>query len=289
MDTLLFFYVVPLLVLSGLTSMTEAALFSVPLSRVHVAVEQKRRWASSLLRLKQDLRRPIATIVILNNAVNIVGSAYIGRKSAEVFSSGIWADGRFGAVTPTLIETFVGVFTALLTFLVIIFAEIILKTVGERFSEAISLFVARPVTMLTHVFHPFLWAVERMTGSLHVEGRAGVSEEEISAMAKIADAEGGITDDEGELIQNVFTLNDTPAKDIMTHRLKVAFLPAERKLGEIRLDELVHEYSRILVAEQGDLDHINGVVLQSMSHRRHAVFSRHVSCYRAVQQYRSFV
>ena len=79
-----------------------------------------------------------------------------------------------------LIETFVGVFTALLTFLVIIFAEIIPKTVGELFSEAISLFVARPVTMLTHVFYPFLWAVERMTGSLHVEGRAGVSEEEIS-------------------------------------------------------------------------------------------------------------
>ena len=137
MATLLLF-VFLLLLLSGLASMTEAALFSVPLSSVHLAVEQQKRWADRLLRIKEDLRRPIATIVILNNAVNIVGSIWVGQLSVQLFGDGDVSTDRI-----------LGTVSACLTFLVILFAEIVPKTLGERFCDSVSLCAAGPVLFLS--------------------------------------------------------------------------------------------------------------------------------------------
>ncbi len=257
MTTLLLFYVLPLLVFSGLTSMIEAALFSVPISRVHVAVEQKRRGARRLLAIQENLQRPIATIVILNNAINIVGSSYIGRASVEVLRASTWIE-SFGDRS-TALETAVGAFTALLTLLVIVFAEIIPKTIGERFAEPISLVASGPVRFLTAAMFPLVVLIEQISSPFARKEAPPVSEEEISAMARVANTSGSITVDEGELIQNAFTLNDRTAKDLMTHRLELSYLAADTKLGDLNPAELHSDYSRILVADEGDLDKINGV------------------------------
>ncbi len=243
MTTLLLFYVVPLLVLSGLTSMTEAALFSVPVSQVHLAVDRKHRLAEHLLRIKEDLRRPIATIVILNNTVNIVGSIYIGSQAAKLFKS----EG-------------VGIFSACLTFLVIVFAEIAPKTIGEKYCGTVSLYAAPVVQLMTQILLPLIWVIEKIVRPLTGKEEPKVSsEDEINVLAQLANRSGEITQEESDLVQKVFRLNDITAKDIMTHRVEISSFPADMKLREIDRDELQTEHSRILVVEEGDLDRIVGI------------------------------
>ena len=67
-----------LILISGLVTMVEAAIFSVPMSKVHLAVDQKRHGARRLLQIKEHLQRPVAAMVILNNGINILGSIFYG-------------------------------------------------------------------------------------------------------------------------------------------------------------------------------------------------------------------
>ena len=101
---------------SGVCSMSEAAILSLPLVRARILVEKKRKHAKDVLYLKENITSTIASIVVVNNAVNIVGSIFIGQLVAA----------RFG-------NQWLGVASTVLTFSIIIVAEIIPKTLGERY------------------------------------------------------------------------------------------------------------------------------------------------------------
>ncbi|MGQ9590335.1 MAG: hemolysin family protein [Planctomycetota bacterium] len=245
MSTLLLFGAALLLV-SGIVSMTEAAIFSVPRSEVQLAVERKVRGARRLAAIKANIARPVAAIVIVNNAVNIGGSILLGRVAAEVFGS-----------------AWIGVFTAAFTFLVILAGEIIPKTIGEQFAGPIALRAAALVTVLTKLLHPVIVAVEAFVRPIGRLRRPRVTaEDEIRALARLGRDSGAIDRHESELIRRAFLLNDVTAKDIMTHRLKVSSLPAELRLADLRPEEIESLHSRILVTEGGDLDKTSGVVHQ---------------------------
>lgn len=226
--------------------MTEAALFSVPLSKVHLAVDKKRHGSNHLLRIKENMQRPVATLVVLNNCINIAGSIAVGLLAQEVFG-----------------RSWLAVFTAVLTFLVIIFAEIIPKTVGERLCEPISLAAAPTLTAITRLLAPVIWIVEKMTRPFARKGPAGVaSEDEIRVLARIGGKAGHIDGHETELIGRAFRLNDVTARDIMTHRLKLSTLPDGKPLADLKPEDIDLCHSRILVVENDDLDKINGIVYQ---------------------------
>ena len=244
----LFLLVVGLIVSSGFTSMSEAALFSVNLSRVYLARDEGRIGARRLLSIKQDIQRPVATLVILNNIINISGSIFVGGVASETFGSA-------GA----------GIFAGVLTLLVILFAEIVPKTIGERYSLTIGLTVAAPLLALTRLFAPLIWLIERVTKPFagKVDEQEGVtSEDEIRLLASLGKDEGLITQHESELIRKAFHLDDVTAQEIMTHRMKLATLDGDLRLSDLDLDELGKGYSRILVTEDGDIDRVNGVVYQ---------------------------
>jgi len=232
-----------LLLLSGLTSMVEAAIFSVPLTRVHLAHDQKRRGSNRLRRIKTDIQRPVAALVILNNCINIGGSIFVGFLASEEFGKNI------------------AVFSAALTFLVIIFAEIIPKTIGERFCDGIALAAAPPLLVVTALLSPLIWIIEKITRPFARKGQqVFTSEEEIRTLAHIGNEAGEISGHESELIHRAFLLNDATARDIMTHRLKLSTLPADKHLSELKPDKLDFSHSRLLVTDGGDIDRIQGVV-----------------------------
>src|SRR5690606_22828521 len=129
-----------LILASGLTSMTEAAFLSAPLGKIEVAVREKRRGARRLLRIKEHLHRPLSALLILNNAINIGGSIFVGFLAESVFA-----------------DRWLAAFTAGMTFLVIVFAEIIPKTLGERFSTTVGLFAAPILLIITGVLSPIIW------------------------------------------------------------------------------------------------------------------------------------
>jgi len=235
-----------LILTSGLVTMVEAAVFSVPLSRVHLAVDQKKRGARRLLQTKENLQRPVAAMVILNNGINILGSIYIGQTAATVFGSRM-----------------LGLFSAMLTLLIIVFAEIIPKTLGERFAYPVALASAPWLHFTTQLLFPLIWLIELLTR--HFAGsRSGhfASEDEIRLLASLGHHAGTISRHESELIRRAFLLNDVTAKDMMTHRLQVSYLPLEKPLSELKPQDVEPLHSRILVAAEGDLDKIEGVVYQ---------------------------
>ncbi len=230
---------------SALCSGTEAALFSASLVRVRQLAETKKPAALALLRIREQMTRPIATIVILNNIANIVGSIVVGSIAGSVLGN-----------------EWLGAFSGLLTFLVIIFSEIIPKTLGERFSERISLTVAQPVLTLTLLFTPILWLLEKLTAPITQGNRLPTTNEaEIQLLARIGHQEGIIESDESEMIQRVFRLNDATAESLMTPRVNMTYLHADETLGEAKDDILRSQHTRIIIVSE-DVDHVLGLALK---------------------------
>ncbi len=228
---------------SALWSMIEAALFSVTLNRAKILREKKRLGSFSLVRLKENMHSTIAVIVIFNNIFNIVGSMIVGIVALDVLG-----------------RTWIGFVSAILTFLVIIFSEILPKNIGTKYAVVISLFVAKPIVWIVKILSPLVWFLDLFTKPFWTK-RERVSEEEIKMLSHLGHMEGSIEADEKEMIQKVFTLNDLTAKDIMTPRTVVEALEANDTLKELKDSIYSLPHSRLPVYED-DLDNIIGVCHQ---------------------------
>ena len=237
--------VLVVLIGSGLCSGTETALLSVPDVRARQLAADGSRSGRALLAIKSSIARPISAIVVLNNIFNIVGSIAVGIIAAEEFG-----------------EQWVGVVSGVLTFLVILFSEIAPKTLGERYAERVSLAVAVPVRGLTWLMTPVVVIFEVLMRPLTRGDRSpSISEAEIRILARIGYSEGVLEDDEVEMIQRVFLLNDRRARDLMTPRTAVTWLDADLEVAAARDQIVASEHSRIVIAE-GDLDHACGVAFK---------------------------
>jgi CBS domain containing-hemolysin-like protein len=146
--------------------------------------------------------------------------------------------------------------------LVIIFSEIIPKTLGERYAERISLWAARPVLGLTYLLTPLVWTIEKITAPI-TKGKTSptTNEAEIKLLAKIGRQEGIIEADESEMIQRVFRLNDVTAVDLMTPRVAMTYLRGHLTLVEAKESIKTSPHSRIIVT--GDsIDDVLGIALK---------------------------
>ncbi|NES25000.1 MAG: HlyC/CorC family transporter, partial [Symploca sp. SIO3E6] len=195
--------------------------------------------------IRQKMNRPIATVVILNNIFNIVGSIVIGSMAAKVLG-----------------DAWLGLFSAILTFLIIVCSEIIPKTLGERYAENLSLSVAIPLKFLTVLFTPLVWLMEKVTTPF-TQGKKipTTNEAEIRFLATIGRQEGVIEDDEAEMIQRVFRLNDLTAADLMTPRVIVTYLRGNSTLAEVKQETIRSQHTRIIVIKDS-LDQVMGLVLK---------------------------
>lgn len=240
---LFIFIIILVVVLSGLFSGLEAALFAVPESRVHVLLKNKIRGAQALAKIKDNIQRPIIIIVVGNNIANIVGSIVVGAMAASMFGS-----------------TALGLISAGLTLAIIVFGEIIPKTVGEHHNEPIALFAAPLLLYLTKILSPVIWMLEQVTKHLTKESIA-ISEEDVQVLSEIGHSEGTIEDDEREMIARVFTLNDLTAKDILTPRTVVSSLQKDQTVASLRSEIMKIEYSRLPIYDE-DVDNMVGIVLR---------------------------
>lgn len=237
--------VLVVLIGSALCSGTETALLSINDVRAQQLAESGSRRARTLAHVKANLARPISAIVVLNNIFNIVGSIAVGRVAANEFG-----------------DAWVGVVSGVLTFLVILFAEILPKTLAERYAERVSLWVAIPVRALTTVLTPLVVLFEWVMSPLTRGDRApSTNEAEIRLLADMGRTEGMLEHDEVEMIKRVFQLNDRIADELMTPRTAVTWIDGSRTIQAAREEILASEHSRIVVAD-GDLDHVTGVALK---------------------------
>ncbi|HEY9878244.1 MAG TPA: hemolysin family protein [Leptolyngbyaceae cyanobacterium] len=230
---------------SALCSGSETALLSVSPIRVRQLAQSNRPAALALLKIREKINRPISTLVIFNNLFNILGSIVIGALASSVLN-----------------DALLGLFSGLLTFLIIIFGEILPKTFGERHAEAVSLTVAPAIVGLTFLFTPLVLIIEQVTAPF-VKGQKKpiTNETEIQLLARLGHQEGMIEADELEMIQQVFRLNDVTAGDLMTPRVTLTYLYGELTLADATPDIVASQHSRILVVGES-LDDVLGIALK---------------------------
>ncbi|MEA2088524.1 MAG: hemolysin family protein [Patescibacteria group bacterium] len=219
---------------SALFSGIEVALFSVPMGKAMALVKQKKSGAKSLLEVKKRISRPITVIVIFNNIVNISGSILVGVTVSRILG-----------------DSWLGIISALFIFLVIIFGEIIPKSIGENHAEKIGLIVAKPILMATKIFTPIVWLFEKITNKFSSK-KITISEDEIKILSHIGRVEGTIERDEQEIIQNVFRMNDLCARDIMTPRSVMIAFEYNKTLFELKDKIYNSSHSRVPIFEKDD-------------------------------------
>ncbi len=239
----LFSTIIIVLAGSAVCSMIEAALFSISLGKAKILFEQKKIGSVSLVKVKENMHRSITVIVIFTNIFNIVGSMIVGLMAVDILGS-----------------AWIGVVSGTFTFLVIVFSEILPKTLGTTYSVPIALYTAKPLLLAVKIFSPVVWFIDLFTKPFWVKKRI-ISEEEIKILSHLGHIEGSIEADEKEMIQKVFTLNDLTARDIMTPRTVIEALEADEILNNLEKEIYSLPHSRLPVYDD-DLDNIIGVCHQ---------------------------
>lgn len=240
-----FFLLLGLFVLlSGVFSGAEIALFSVPLTRAKALANEGVRGAQALARLKSNPERLLVTLLICNNVVNIAAASVATYAATEAFGS-----------------AGIGIATGGMTLLILFFGEIIPKTYAAAHALKLSLLTAPMFLWLTRLALPIVLPFEAVSRLVLPSSATipSVTESEIRALTLLGHQAGAIEEHERELIERAFALDSTRAWAVMTPRTEIFAWPAERKLGEIATELRDVPYSRIPV-HGASLDDITGVL-----------------------------
>ena len=228
--TLLLIFLLGAMAVSFLCSLLESVLMSTPISYISMKEDEGDRDAIRFAKLKDNPDRPLTAILALNTIANTIGAAGVGQQATLVFGSQ-W----FGLVS------------ALMTLLILIFSEIIPKTIGSYHWKNL-LWLSRIMNALVFILYPLVWLVEKIRRPLAGdEPDTGISREEVSAMANMGEEEGVIDNSENKVIQNIIKLDDIKAYDVMTPRVVAAIAPENMTLKQFYKQEELSHNSRIPV------------------------------------------
>ena len=233
------------LVVSFLCSIFEAVLLSLSRPQVEVMVEQDKRAGHLLSRFKDNMDVPIAAILILNTAAHTIGAAVAGASYTSIFDVGtLW------------------VFSIIFTLAVLLFTEIIPKTLGVTYASSLAAPVAHGIQFLTTLLRPLVAVSEKISRSLRRGKEIPVTTvEEIRLLASLGRQKGVVGSATAGMIVGAAQLRHLHAHDVMLPRDEVKFLSAAMNRDEAMT--LVREsgHSRFPFSQTRDLDDFAGVVL----------------------------
>ncbi len=243
--TLLIVYASVALVFSFLCSIAEAVLLSTTTAHISVMEQEGSRAGVLLRELKSDINKPLAAILTLNTIAHTVGAAGAGAQAAVVFGS-----------------AWVGAASAVLTLMILVFSEIIPKTLGATYWRSLAGVTAHGLKLLVWVLYPFVLLSELLTRGLSRGSEIeGFSREEFAAMAELGQQEGQLEERESRILKNMFLLHETRVTDAMTPRPVVFSLPESLTVSEYFDDHYDSRFSRIPVYD-GDREQLTGFVLK---------------------------
>lgn len=243
---LLLLFLFSALGISFLCSILEAVLLSVPMSYISMLEREGRKGANLLKKYKQDIDRPISAILSLNTIAHTVGAAGVGWCSDRVFGS------EFFAIT-----------SAVMTLLILVFSEIIPKTIGASYWRSMAIPASKIIHILVLITYPLVLLSEVITHMFSNNQHAvSVSREEVSAMVTVGAEEGVFEKKENRMIQNLLKLDDIKARDIMTPSSVVEMAEESMSLREFYKNDDYRTYSRIPVYNEENDDYIKGYVLR---------------------------
>ena len=230
--------------ISFLCSLLESVLMSTPISYISMREEEGDRNAILFARLKDDIDRPIAAILSLNTIANTIGAAGVGRQATLLFGS----------------EWF-GLVSAITTILILLFSEIIPKTIGTTRWRHL-LWLSRVMNFLIYMMYPLVVLIRFLSRVFTPEDAdTTISREEVSAMANIGEEEGVFDKTENKVIQNIIKLDDIKAYDVMTPRVVSNIAPESMTLRQFYKNPDLSHNSRIPVYAESP-EFITGYVMR---------------------------
>jgi len=235
-----------LIILSGFFSSAELAIFSISKLKLKKLISTNKPNAQVLKELKENPQNLLNTILIGNNLVNVASASLATAIALEFFPSG------YG----------IAIATGVVTLVILVFGEITPKSLALKHNKAIALAVAPFIKVLSIIFIPLLFVLNKITkvflslfgaGS----GEETLTEDEVKTVVSLGAEEGAIEKDEKEMIHRIFRLNDITVEDIMTYRSEMVGIESGTKIKNID-SKILQEHSRIPVFKE-DLDELIGV------------------------------
>lgn len=230
-----------LLVLSGFFSAAETALFSISKTKARHLAKSKGQAYQLIQQMKNDPHRLLTTILIGNNLVNVAAAAMATTVTLNFFPN--YA---------------VGITIGIMTFLILVFGEVLPKSIATRNNVLVAKIIIYPIYWLSVLLYPavlFLNFIPKLAGK--IKKTPAVSEEELMTFVEMVEEEGQIKEEEKELIYKIFEFDDTNASEIMTPRADMFVIEADK---ELKLDKILKSgFTRIPVIED-NIENVIGII-----------------------------
>ena len=202
---LIFVYLTGALVLSFLCSVLEAVLLSTPASFISLKASEGNKTALRLQHYKNNIDRPVGAILTLNTVAHTIGSAGVGAEATKIFG-----------------EAYFGIVSVVLTLLILVFSEIIPKTIGATYWRGLAMVSTKIISVIIFVTYPLVLLSELITRMFTPKSQqVTVNREEVAAMVDVGRAEGVFQETESNIIKSCIRLASVKAREIMTPDLVV--------------------------------------------------------------------
>jgi len=237
------------LFLSAFFSSAESAFIALPRLRVRYLVESGVGGAEKLAEAVERPERVLATVLLGNNLVNV------GAATLATIISVRALGGVVGPIVATL-----GVTT-----LILIFGEVIPKTLAVHHAQRLSLAYVKPIRVIELCFYPFVLVLDRIglrfarLVNSSEEDRRLVSEGEIRSAISVGESEGVVDQGEAKILQKVFEFTDRPVSKIMVPRTEVTWVEQGMKLSDFLGLYSEGRYSRFPVYKE-NTDNVVGIL-----------------------------
>jgi putative hemolysin len=251
-----------LIIVNGLFVMSEIALVSARKGRLEGMANKGDAKAKAALALAEDPEKFLSTAQIFITLIAILTGVYSGEKFGHYLEPYVEKIAFLKQYAPSISTVLIVI---MVTFLSIIFGELIPKRLGMLQAERIARVVAAPMNFLSIVTHPIVWLLSKISYlffkviNVKTSNDNAVTEEEIKAMISEGSEHGTIEEEEKEIIERVFHLGDRNITSLMTHRTDIAWFDANETVQQVKdkMDTVI--YSSYPVCEE-TVDNIKGII-----------------------------
>lgn len=250
---LLITYLLLATAVSFFCSLLESVLLSVSPAYIAVAEKNGRKYGRILQELKSQVDRPLAAILTLNTVSHTIGAAGVGAQVQTIYG-----------------DAYVTTSSVILTLVILVFSEIIPKTIGASQWKRLAPVCAYIMRSLVIALTPFVLLSEFINSLLSGDHDQSVTREEMIVTAEMGAVGGTIRQKESNVIKNLLMLDAVKVADIMTPRSVILAFQFHKTVDAIMTENRPIRFSRIPVF-QDDLDHVKGMVhrykiLEASSH-----------------------
>lgn len=258
-----------LIFLNAFFAASEIALISLNDNKIKIMADDGHKKAILIQKLLSEPSRFLATIQIGITLAGFLASAFAAESFSDRFANLLK---QMGLPFPdSLLKTLaLVVITIILSYFTLVLGELVPKRIAMKKSEAIGMFVIKPLNILSVITSPFVRLLTASTNGFvrlfginpHEEDEK-ITEEEIRLMVDVGEEKGAIHETEKFMINNIFEFNNKTVDEIMTHRTKIIALPLDASLKDVINTVNEEKYSRIPVYE----DHIDNII--GVLHAKH--------------------